>query len=416
MNIDISIIKLILKRDNYNIYNNIIYKIKTEKEIYNILLCISKYYEEYKEHNYISSDELQTYFYSLYPSQINNKTYSDIFDRLRSLEVSDSLAADIVLKYLEKETASEIMNLLLPVLSGDGQYNILQIPEIISRFKEKAQIVDEEVSPFIEDDLASLMDLIDKSGGLKWGLSHLNENIGPLPGCTLGHVFARVECGKTTFISSQVQNIISQLVDDQKIIWFCNEEHGRFVKLRTYQSLLNLPSSEIHQMVLAGKKGELEEEYNAAGGAKIKILYDANLTIETMRAELEKIDAPRLIIVDIADHVTFRGDSELNGPNRLGELYRRYRSMASQFSCDILSVGQASAECDGKKVLHMDHMHNSKTDKPGALDYAIGIGKTYDPNDSELRWLTICKNKIGCTIRETSPVRIDTVRGRMYDV
>jgi replicative DNA helicase len=307
------------------------------------------------------------------------------------------------------------MKLLVPILSGDSKNGLLQLPEIIAGFKEKARMVDEEESPFVEDNLESLMDLLDKRGGLKWGLTHLNENIGPLPGCTLGQIFARVESGKTTFVASQVQSFVGQLSQDQKIVWICNEEHGRFVKLRSYQSILNLTSPEILEYLRTGQKEELEYRYRESGGSKLHIHYDPNVSMEGIRALLER-NPPRLVIVDIADHVSFRGGNDLAGPARLGEVYRRFRSLAGHFSCDILTVGQASAECDGRKVLQMDHMHNSKTDKPSALDYCIGMGKTYNPEDAELRWLTICKNKIGCTTKETAPIRIDTTRGRLYDV
>lgn len=412
---DLVIVKLMMRKENLDKYGGIVYSIKTEPEIYKILLAISKYYEEYPNHVYLSVDEIETYFYSEYPSQQSNRLYTDLFGRLRSLEVSDSLASDIVIQYLEKDSATECMKALVPILSGDSKNGILQLPEIIARFKEKALIVDEEKSPFIEDNLESLLDLLDKRGGLKWGLTHLNDQIGPLPSCTLGHIFARVESGKTTLVASQVQSFVGQLNPDQRIVWICNEEHGRFVKLRCYQSILNLTSPEIVEYIRSGRRDELEEKYLKNGGDKLKIHYDPNISMEGIRAILEKTP-PRVVIVDIADHVGFRGGDDLNGPAKLGELYRRFRSFAGHFQCDIITVGQASAECDGKKVIHIDNMHNSRTDKPGALDYAIGMGKTYDPNDAELRWLTIGKNKIGCTTKETSPVRIDTLRGRFYDV
>lgn len=413
---DLAIAKLMLKKENLDKYGDIVYNIKTDIDIYKILITINKYYEEYKEHKYISIDELEYYFYTQYPSQRSNASVQEIFNRLRTLEISDSLAADIVLKYLEKDVATEILQLLSPVINGDGNHVIAQLPEMIDRFRQRAKLVEEEQSPFVEDDIEALMDLIDKRGGLQWGLTHLNQNIRSLPGLTLGHVFARVETGKTTFVASQITSFVSQLNSNQSVLWVCNEENGRFVKLRTYQSLLNMTNEEIFDWISAHGKTSLMDRFYESGGSKIRIHYDPNTSIESIRNLLDRQDEPRVLVVDIADHVSFRGDSDLAGPAKLGDLYRRFRNLAAVYGVDILTVGQASAECDGRKVLHMDHMHNSKTDKPGALDYAIGIGRTYNEEESERRWLTICKNKIGCTVKETDVVRIDTQRGRMYDV
>jgi hypothetical protein len=59
-------------------------------------------------------------------------------------------------------------------------------------------------------------------------------------------------------------------------------------------------------------------------------------------------------------------------------------------------------------------MHNSKTDKPGALDYAIGIGKEQVENN--LRYLNLPKNKLGQTQRDIHTVRFEIPHIRFKDV
>ena len=104
----------------------------------------------------------------------------------------------------------------------------------------------------------------------------------------------------------------------------------------------------------------------------------------------------------------------MNQHHKLGELYRKFRRMATLYNIDILTAGQAHADAAGKKRVKIDHMHNSKTDKPGALDYAIGIGT--DDHEQMRRYLNIVKNKIGTTKREINTVRFDIPYQRFKDI
>jgi replicative DNA helicase len=414
---ELSIIKLFLSKKHYYKYIKYIDKIKLDSHIYKLLRAIDKYYRDYTDHEYIALDELRTYFLLEYPSETGNDMFSDLFTQLESLEVSDSVASDVVHTLLERHYAGKVLEeTLLPIIQEEARGSILDIPAIIDDFKELTTGMDaEEESPFVEESLEELSKVLSKEEGLSWRLECLNANLGRMVGSTLGHFFARVEAGKTTLLASEVTHFASQLEDDQEILWVCNEEDGRRIKYRLYQSMLGLSAIDIQTRIKAGQLDELVLQYREAGGDKINVFYDPNVTYEQILELMEKRNV-RILVVDIADHVGFRGRSDLSGPQQLGELYRRYRSLAVRFSCDILTVGQASAEAAGKQVLHLEHMHNSRTDKPGALDYAIGLGQSYNASEDELRWINIVKNKIGQTINEISTVMIDKARGLIGDL
>ena len=409
-----SIIKLFLTKEHYNKYASIIYKISTEKEIEKILLVINKYYEEYKHHVYISIDELEVFFFYTYPSEQNNDIYKDIFNRLRGLEISDSLATTLVHTYLEKAALSQIQAAITPGLLGESNNTVLQIPQIIEEYKSQALLVDEEDSPFYEATVEELVQLTGSKHGLRWGLKCLDTNLGTLPKHTLTHVFARVGTGKSSFISSTIANLIPQLTGDEKILWVGNEEHVSQFNARAYHSLLRITKVQFEALEAAGRGPEVKRRFLSAGGDKLLFAKSMSATYEDILALMEKNNI-RVLISDIADHVSFRGDRDLTGPTRLGELYRRFRQLASGYDCDVITAGQASAECAGKKIVHQEHMHNSKTDKPGALDNAIGIGATYQEEDKNTRWINICKNKFGVTISPITSVTIDTERGLFFD-
>ena len=412
--IELSIIKLFLNKEFYNKYIKLIYSKTQDKIIEKILLCIDLYYKEYKHHEYIAIDELEVFYYYTYPQDKNNAEIQNAFESLRKLEVSDSLATTIVHSFLEKEYATKIFESIMPAITGETTNVILQVPQIIEEYKSTVQTLDDEESPFLEESLADLIALADHSAGLSWNLEAMDDNIGRLSGMSLGHIFARVETGKSSFISHAICSFASQIDDGSKILWCGNEEDGRRFKYRTYQTMLGMSAEEI---AVAARNIEtlrsLQAEYEERGGNNILFHYDPGMSIEDIVSIMEKHHV-RVLVVDIADHVTFRGDRDYNGPARLEELYRRFRNISVSYNCDVITVGQAAAEAAGRKELHQEHMYQSKTGKPGALDYAIGIGATYNPEEATARWLNFVKNKRGTTKEPIIRVEFDRMTGRFH--
>lgn len=411
---ELSIIKLFLNKEYYIKYINNIISCKLENEIKKLLTTIHNYYQEYPHHNYIAVDELATYFHLQYPTEKNSSVYRLQFERLKTLEVSNSVAADVVTRLIEQDAANRICDIILPVMDGHGNRSILEVTEILDNFKKNCLTV-EEHEEFVTDNLEELASDSDHSTGYRWRLQCLNDNLRPLKGGTLGHFFGRPESGKTSLISSELSHLATQLQEGEDILWVCNEEKGNNIKFRTYQSLLNMPAHELVQSIRAGEGNKIRERYMELGGRHIKFKYDTGITYEDVVRILDKISA-KIVVLDIADHIVFRGSSDMAGHERLESLYRRFRSLSHNYGCDVITVGQASAEGSGRKALHLEYMAGSKTGKPGALDYAIGLGSTYDPEDATTRWLTICKNKIGTTINEINTVQFDKLRGRMMDI
>lgn len=416
--IELSIIKLLLKKDNYNKYSSIITKLNTEKEIKILIYLIVKYYEEFEHHNYIAIDELKAFFFLQYPNEKNNRAYELLFDQLAHLDVSDSMASNIVQQYIEFDCASQIVEKLLPIVQGHKGESVFEIPSLIEEYKRKALLVDEVASPFLEDDYSTLQSIVCKEKGLHWRLSCLNENIGPLIGGSLGHIFARPESGKTSFLTSEVTHFASQLPDDKRILWIWNEEPGYRIRSRLVQSALNMSAQEMEYLfrVRTDAADYIRDMYFKSGGDKILIPKEEDLQYEDIIALIEKYKNISILVMDIADHVGFRKSGDMAKHERLEELYRRLRCIANAYNIDILTAAQAAESASDRKHLYMEHMANSKTGKPGALDYAIGIGKTNNVSEEEMRWLSIPKNKLGSTVSSINAVYFDKQKGRYNDI
>lgn len=400
-------LKSLLSKENLKYIK---YMSSLEDEYTKIIRSIERYYEKYQNHIYLSVDELETWFFTEYPQIKNRELYSQIFQNVRKLEISGSMANEVVKRLLARQTAEKICEHLMPTLGGEQPERLREIQEYLQDYITESEDVNGNVSPFIEDGITELLETEVRVDGLTWRLDCLNEAIGPLRKGTLGHIFARPESGKSSFVVSEVGHMLGQLKGDEVILGVFNEDKGRRMKLRLYESVLGCSEAELNQM----SPVTVETRFNELGGGKFRLYYNPGATMEEIQGFLDTLPV-RLLVVDIGDHVTFRDKPE-SKVEFLEALYRRFRVLAGNYNVDIITTGQADMACAGRKILHLENMNNSKVGKQGALDFAIGIGKTYDESEADLRWLTIVKNKLNSDSGGPYTVRIDKATGRYYDL
>ena len=266
------------------------------------------------------------------------------------------------------------------------------LPELLQSYQEAVGLLDKDESPFVETELDDLIAQT-TSDGLQWRLGALRQAIGPLPGGLLGHIFARPESGKTTFCHSEASFFASQLKGDECLIWINNEEAAARIKLRFYSAVCGASADAI-----VANKAKAVDRFNELGGHRVKF-YDAAVVTVDEVAALCKRYKPRLVIVDQGDKVVTKRDSSAgNGAERLKLVYDSLREVVKTANtiskCDMLTIGQASADAEGVKWLTMAHLDSGKTGKAGAFDFIIGIGKSHDQAELCLRFITACKNKV----------------------
>lgn len=212
----------------------------------------------------------------------------------------------------------------------------------------------------------------------------MQESIGGLTKGTFGFLFARPETGKTTFLASEFSHFASQ--SSAPLIWFNNEEDGKKVKMRLYQSVLGCTSEDLNHNIEINQRKFLTK---TKGSIK---LNDNGLLHKNDVERLLKTYKPSLIVIDQLDKVKgFKADRE---DLVLGAIYQWARELAKQY-CPVIGVCQASASAENKKWLTMEDVAKSKTEKAAEADFIIGIGKTHDVGMEEIRYLHLIKNK--CT-------------------
>lgn len=399
-----------MNKSLYQRYCSFVSTSNITKEVNNILIAIREYYNTIDNHEYLSSDELRTWFFHINPNIKDADLYNSLFERLGTLDVSESIAHEVVKNLIEKDYANKIVNNLIPVLEDATFGAVQEVKKLVEEYEEVCQLKNNEDNPFVDDDLEQLLEENVTGVGINWRLNCLNSDIGSLRGGSLGHVFARPDTGKTSFLASEATFFASQLGEEDCLLWINNEEKGSKVKLRTYQASLNALTASIVSNVDKAK-----EMYVERGGDKIKLYDDASISITDIKKLIKKF-RPKIVIIDQGDKVSFPKDGDYNNADRLQKLYQKFRELAKEFNCDIITAGQANGEAEGRKWLLMEHMNNSKTGKPGELDYAIGIGCSFAEGDEELRFIHLCKNKMKDGHHGKFTVLFDSTKARYKDI
>ena len=409
---EIAVLKSFLNKNNFLQYGKYFRDLSLEPEIEKIFFALEEFYEKYSEVNDVNLEEFQIFFNLLNPSINKEEVYLSIFNNISNININYNILNNILLNIIEKYYSAEIIEVLSDVLN-DEEFEVIDtsVPEILEKYfsvteKLKFNGVDSE---FISADLDELLEKEVLSEGIKWRLNGLNDTIGELRGSSLGHVFARVDTGKTSFLVSEAGHMAKQLKDDEIIAWFGNEEKGTRIQLRLYSSVLGAPK-EILVKDIEGSK----EEFRRNNGRRIKIYDDACITVKDIEKILKKYNV-RIAIIDQGDKIRFHGDKNMAEHERLKKLYGKFRELAKTYSCDIITAGQANAEAEGQKYLKLTNMDNSKTGKPGELDFAIGIGALLNDVANSTRFIGVCKNKLNNGTKGNFEVHFDPLIARYTD-
>ena len=408
---ELAVLKMMCKdKKLFDKYESACYNVFKSTTLLDIIFkSIKEYYSNISTHSYISLEELINYITINYSTYKELKNTVEIVNTIYKLDISDSLAKDIVIKLIEKDVCNRIINKLLPTIT-EGKFNVLaSIEEELAEYYAYTNR-EEQDSPFVEDDIADIVqELVVQDGGLKWRLQCLQDSLGSLQGGILGHVFARPNSGKTSWLASEVTNFARQIQGDESIIWFNNEERGKKVKLRLFNSMLGASDDAILRDV-----DKARAMFAQRNGTAIRLFDRGIITFTDLRNMIRDYN-PKLLVIDQADKVHFKGMSGMDLPVRLKELYKHYRELAKESDIPIITVGQASAEAEGRKWLRPDWMDYSKTGKYAEMDFILGLGKTHEEGEQALRFVNICKNK--CKGIETAhTVKFDHMTARFSDL
>lgn len=349
---------------------------------YKLFLSINNYYDSYPDKDSISNNELELQYNSNYLLQESErKELTALVERIFAVEITNEDAViNLLSEHRRRGLAGDLAKLALDVEDGEASVDTL-----LEKFKDfDVQDIEQEDINFVNMDLDDLYESQIATPGLRWRVDWLNKSLGSLRKGDFGFLFARPETGKTTFLASEVSHMIKQT--DGDILWFNNEEQGRKVGIRVYQSYFG-----VEQRILFGQqKPQYRQEYLGKIGERIKILDSEDSSTYRRIEEVLEATNPALIIFDQIDKIKgFKAD---RNDLELKAIYQWAREIAKKYA-PVIAVSQASGEADNKLWLTMNMVDGSKTAKQGEADWMLGIGKEAD-NTSRLRYFSILKNKL----------------------
>ena len=191
---EMEILRLLVKnRGYYDKYFSIVQKYITSRDLKTLYEAIDAYYQESPNHTYISEDDLKLYFSTNYPQLRGTAAFDIYIDSIYSMCLSSDTIKNYVHKLIENDTYRAISNITQDALLtrsygklGEIEAKLLTYQEVISR--------EDKESPFLDIDMRELLTEESEGKGFKWRLQCLNDDVGPLGGSTLTHIFARPEC------------------------------------------------------------------------------------------------------------------------------------------------------------------------------------------------------------------------------
>lgn len=354
-------------------------------ELAQLYKVLPRFHENFKE-EVLGIEVFQAFFFAQYPD-CDKDLYLELFKTISELTIDDDVALGIVQAINQRARALKLSELSYKLGTGlvKKEEFDLALEEFNKSYEEKELT---EVNEFVTSNLEELLEGTYTESGLRFRLNCLNKSLGSLRKGDFGFLFARPETGKTTFLASEIAFMLIQLRDSgsmQPIIWFNNEEQGKKVFIRIYQSYFGV---ELDKLFANWK--HYNEVFNKEVGHLFLLKDDANITRNMVDRLVRKVN-PSLIVFDQIDKI--KGFAADRDDLLLGSIYQWARELAKQFA-PVIGVCQADGTGEGVKWLTMQHVANAKTSKQAEADWILGIGFSFGEGTEKLRYLNISKNKL----------------------
>lgn len=381
--VDISLLKLLLNKENYNTYRSQLAIDDFTKELRGIVRTIDAHFskDNNNDNDHLSVDSLSNLYFAVNHRDLD--FYSSVFENIKNNDASIESCAELISSLRRVRLLRELSLDAYEVSEGR-----LSLAEITPKYKDLINGVitsdnNQTEIDFVTDDLVEIVNSSRSVAGLRWRLNSLNQTLGSIRKGNFGFIFARPETGKTTFLASEVTFMAGQVA--APILWFNNEQVGTEVMLRCYQAALGYDLTQLYSNLEKHR-----EEYAKVTKRQIRLIDSATIS-KTQVEKVCKKYKPALVVFDQIDKIKgFENDRE---DLRLGAIYIWARELAKTY-CPVVGVCQADGSGEGQRWLSMANVANAKTSKQAEADWILGIGKVNDPGYDNLRFMHLSKNKL----------------------
>jgi len=386
MNLEHQFLQLLLNHDFYQKHKSRVSKVVFGGQLGHLYDTIVQAHEKYTKD--LTLDELKALYFTENPalSKANREAVHELLSSISELSPIDpAIGGDVLNSIWLKETARQVGEEAIKIMNGEG----VDFSSIITILEQSEKAADKIELNAIPTDLDTVLQETDN--GVKWTFN-IPTLAAKVPGIGPGHmsiIFARPEVGKTGFYTGLVAGPGGFAEQGAKCLVLGNEEPMVRTMARAISACTGMVGSDIRE-----NRAKAKELWDKIRG-NITFLDDVEMSIERLE-DIVAQTQPDIVIADQLDAVKIQGTFSRTD-ELLKALYVRSRYIAKKYLCSFIAISQCSAEGEGKRVLDMSQLDNSRTGKPATADLVIGIGKspmTEAGVDDLTRTLNLCKNKI----------------------
>jgi hypothetical protein len=381
-NLELTLVILLLNYNRYNKYKDVIdtkYLKDNYKEIYYLYITLVELIE--LNNKDITLDELIAFFFAKHSEVKGNATYEGLFAQAKSIEVTDAVGDSILAAIKQRKTALELSEKAFQFTQGYASLD--DVTALAKEIERPAEAAKDISIQGVSLDLEEIINSTSMQQGIRWRLDFLNKSLGSLRPGDFGMLIKRPESGGTAFCADLEMFAADQV--DRPILHFNNEEEDKKVIFRMFMSYFGCTADQLKTNWR--KYNEVFQQKVAPKYRFFGIEYCNKKTIEDIISELN----PSLVVYDQMSKIKGFDNDRLD--LILGDIFQWARELTKQGHA-ALAIHQADGSAEGAKWLDMGHVANAKTSIQAECDFIICMGKTNNPNEEQVRFLNISKNKL----------------------
>ena len=385
MSIEVDLLHVLKNVDDFTKYRKYVKEDFVSKECNVLIDAVSSFHKKYGK-DITDWHDFYTWLVTCGGtfSDKERKFFKLVTDKLATYSPSDT-SEEIFMRFQCMNWAEQALP-IVEKLAREGD------PDALHDLRDSIGVVYDDVATtgddkFVGDDIKAILAAHVTSGGYSWRLDDLNKMAGPVRPGDFIIVVARPETGKTSFCFSEFTHFATQMGHGDRIVAFNNEEAGEKLLLRAYTTALGRSAHAI-----AGLADPEKAFVAAQGGEQRFLVYD---DVNTSTYDVERVLSsvkPKVVLFNVLEKV--RGFEKMDEVNRLKNLATWARGLGKRYNCVVFAVWQADASAEGERYIRKHQVYGSKTGAPSEADLIIGIGATFDPKESDFRFIHISKNKL----------------------
>jgi hypothetical protein len=383
------ILKYVSNRDNYYAARSFIPRESLPKEAQQYFDFLDDYFKVYESKG--SDVDYETYINAW--KFTHGGTLEPLLEKLianvNKAEVKDSGVVQVL---IDKITAFDMKEVSQGILEDDDKCTISKLEDLLLDHESQSVMLESRDHDLSSESFEVALSKIHRTG-YSWPLELLNELLGPLNNEFI-IVGARPDGGKTAMLLHCAWHIASQMKDDEKVLWFNNEEHIRMIKLRMLQSISGLTKDDVLDNLVDVIRTIKDTMFDFE--KRIVFVDNANDIRQIQKAV--RVHKPSLVVID----QLFKVRGQVSGKDgNEAERYRRICEWArnvAKNNCPVLVSSQLDFNAEGERYPTMDSLYMSKTGAQGEADAILLIGSVKSEPDK--RYLYTPKNKLTGSVKE----------------